>query len=164
MRRALVIGVDPGLTTGVFAVPYIEGIPGAAPIAVQVLGSEGVAPIVTALLQRSAMENLVAVEAFIVGPRASRSSSANAGKVTRDLIRQLRDLVHMPWFSKGTEFVSRPAATVKPWATDKRLEAAGLLEHTTGMHHARDAARHALFAAVHEGLTRDPLSSKAAAR
>jgi hypothetical protein len=162
MRRALVIGVDPGLTTGVFAVPYIEGIAGDALIAVQVLGSEGVVPIVTALLDRSALDSLLAVEAFVVGPRASRSSSAHAGRVTRALIRQLGDLADDE--PQNRTFVSRPAAAVKPWATDKRLEAAGLLAHTTGMHHARDAARHALFAAVHAGLTRDPLSAKAAAR
>jgi hypothetical protein len=162
MNRALVIGVDPGLTTGVFAVPYIEGIAGAEPVAVQVLGAEGVVPIVRALVQRSELDAMLAVEAFVVGPRASRSSSAHAGRVTRALIRQLDDLAHIG--PPRVAFASRPAAAVKPWATDKRLEAAGLLEHTTGMHHARDAARHALFAAVHEGITRDPLSSKAAVR
>jgi hypothetical protein len=54
----------------------------------------------------------------------------------------------------------RAAALVKPWATDRRLTAAGLLDPTAGMGHARDAARHALYAAVHLQLTTDPLSKK----
>jgi hypothetical protein len=59
---------------------------------------------------------------------------------------------------------ARSAADVKPWATDTRLQAAGLLDLTKGMRHARDAARHALFCAVCDfGLT-DPLSRKAGPR
>jgi hypothetical protein len=50
---------------------------------------------------------------------------------------------------------------VKPWATDERLEAAGLLDLTKGMRHARDAARHALFTAVKDGGVPDPLSKHA---
>jgi hypothetical protein len=53
---------------------------------------------------------------------------------------------------------------VKPWATDTRLAAAGLMEPTTGMRHARDAARHALFAAVKTYGLPDPLSARAGAR
>jgi hypothetical protein len=53
---------------------------------------------------------------------------------------------------------------VKPWAVDKRLHAAGLLDMTAGMRHARDAARHALFCAVKDYGLPDPLSSKAGAR
>jgi hypothetical protein len=56
----------------------------------------------------------------------------------------------------------RNASLVKTWATDKRLAAAGLLDATKGMQHARDASRHALYAAVHTGMARDPLSTKAA--
>jgi hypothetical protein len=59
---------------------------------------------------------------------------------------------------------TRAAALVKPWATDKRLHAAGLLDATKGMQHARDASRQALYAAVHMGVTPDPLSRKAVAR
>lgn len=54
--------------------------------------------------------------------------------------------------------VQRNAATVKAWATDQRLEAAGLLEACKGMRHARDAGRHALYAAVADAGLPDPLS------
>jgi hypothetical protein len=53
---------------------------------------------------------------------------------------------------------------VKPWATDERLAAAGLLDPTKGMRHARDAARHALFCAVRDFGLPDPLSAKARTR
>jgi hypothetical protein len=56
--------------------------------------------------------------------------------------------------------VTRTAALVKPWATDKRLVAAGLLDITRGLPHARDGARHALFSAHHDSGAPDPLSSR----
>jgi hypothetical protein len=53
--------------------------------------------------------------------------------------------------------IKRCAADVKPWATDKRLEAAGMLGHTSDMKHANDAARHALYTAKHDARMEDPL-------
>lgn len=157
----LIIGVDPGLTTGVLAM-LVQGRKVSDPIAVQIHGHEGVVPFVRALLERAARDErqpLIAVESFVIGNRAARSSSAAAGKVTRDLIGALQEL-----YAAGCEVVTRPAAAVKPWATDRRLEAAGLLEACVGMGHARDAARHALFAAVKAGLLADPLTRAAVAR
>lgn len=155
---ALVIGVDPGLTTGVFAVEFGDGQQQVGTrTAVQIHGSEGVVPLIQTLLGlRPAADPLLAVEQFVVGARASRSSSAHAGRVTRALVAELHNL--------GAPVFLRNASLVKTWATDKRLEAAGLLDATKGMGHARDAARHALYAAVHCGYTTDPLSRKAAAR
>jgi hypothetical protein len=155
-----VVGVDPGLTTGVFAVEWFDGEHAGLrsdPIAVQVHGSEGVITIVSALLARRPLaEHVLAVEQFVVGARASRSSSAHAGRVTRALISELGEL--------GADVFTRSAAMVKPWATDQRLHAAGLLLATKGMGHARDASRHALYAAVHMGAAQDPLSKKAVSR
>lgn len=152
---ALVIGVDPGLTTGIVAVGWGEdGRIVSGPIAIQVHGSEGVVPLVQTLLARKpTFEPILAVEQFVVGNRAARSSSAHAGRVTRALIAELSEM--------GVDVFTRAAALVKPWATDQRLNAAGLLDPVKGMEHARDAARHALYAAVHAGITVDPLSKKA---
>lgn len=158
MTAAFVIGVDPGLTTGVFAIGYgADLLVRGEPIALQVHGSEGVIPIIQALLARRPLaEPLLAVEQFVVGGRAARSSSAHAGRVTRALIAELHDI--------GQQVFIRNASLVKTWATDKRLAAAGLIDTTKGMSHARDASRHALYAAVHCGVTGDPLSPKAIAR
>lgn len=98
---------------------------------------------------------VVALERFVVG-RGSMKTAA-AGEVTRTLIGKLeREAEDQP----NVVVVRRSAAQVKPWATDERLEAAGLLEATKGMRHARDAARHALYAAVHDGGLPDPLSKE----
>jgi len=53
----------------------------------------------------------------------------------------------------------RPAADVKPWATDRRLAAAGLLAATEKFTDARDAGRHMLFTAVQDAGLPDPLSA-----
>src|SRR5690606_15573006 len=96
---------------------------------------------------------ILAVEKFVVGRRAARSATAKAGEITRNLIGELQALDEAAHL--------RPATQVKAWATDKRLEAAGLLDKTKGMPHARDAARRELYAAVHGGGWRAPLSKKA---
>lgn len=99
---------------------------------------------------------IVAIERFVVGRGSQRSG--RDGEVTRDLIGRLqREAADQP----NVRVVMRSASEVKPWATDVRLGQAGLLEPTKGMRHARDAARHALFAAVKDGGLPDPLSRKA---
>lgn len=164
---AYVIGVDPGLTTGVFAVEWFTGnTPGlrSDPVAVQVHGSEGVIPFVqTMVAHRPGTDIILAVEQFVVGGRAGRSATPHAGRIARALITELQTLALHLVDDRDCSLFTRTAALVKPWATDKRLDAAGLLDATKGMGHARDAARHALYAAVHMGLTADPLS-KAAVR
>jgi hypothetical protein len=97
---------------------------------------------------------VVAVERFVVRSRAGRSSDAQAGEVTRNLIGQLSIMQGL----SSIEVFLRSASEVKPWATDKRLTAAGI-EGLTAMRHAADAARHALFAAVKDCGVRDPLSA-----
>jgi len=96
----------------------------------------------------------VAVERFVVGTRSARSGTAKAGEQTRDLVGELRHVADV----SGCWYVARSASEVKPWATDERLTAAGLTACTHQMRHARDAARHALFAAVKDGRVPDPLS------
>jgi hypothetical protein len=159
MGRALVIGVDPGPTTGIVALPYAGVGEEAAlgwPMVLQ-CDHYSVVYFVRALLDgHTAYRRMLAVEQFVVGPRSSRSGTAEAGRITRRLIGALSTI------DDCTQMVLRPAGQVKPWATDRRLHAAGLLTPTNGMNHARDAARHALYAAVHAGLAADPMSSTAA--
>lgn len=107
---------------------------------------------------------IVQVERFVVGRSSMRS--AGPGEVTRNLIGNFQRLVTEHNAAARTtgygpvSLLERSASQVKPWATDTRLEAAGLLAVTKGMRHAKDAARHALFAAVKDGGLPDPLSTR----
>jgi hypothetical protein len=150
----LVIGVDPGPTTGILALQV-----GKDPVAGQG-NPDGAEAIVDALLGTAEADQvLLAVEQFVIGRGSMRAG--RYGQQTRDLIGVLQALARS---RAKTSLVLRSAAQVKPWATNVRLQAAGLIRPTKGMTHARDAGRHALFAAVHTGLMPDPLSRTAGAR
>jgi hypothetical protein len=101
-------------------------------------------------------ELVIAVERFVVGPRAARSTTAEAGAVTREVVAQVRDWAR----DKGLTCHQRSAAEVKPWASDERLTSAGIWV-PRGMRHAKDAARHALYCAVKDYGLSDPLSRRA---
>lgn len=149
--RRTVIGIDPGGTTGLARIdldahrePRLGQFTGdVVDILAKVEGLLGA---------QDPREVLLAVETFVVGPRAGRSASPQAGALTRLLIGALQGFA----LDRGARFVQRPAGVVKPWATDKRLQAAGL--YLPGKQHARDAARHAIFAAVNDCGFPDPLS------
>lgn len=104
---------------------------------------------------------LVQIEEYVVRRRASRAATAAAGAATRDVLAQLeREAQEQP----NVTVVRRSASHVKPWATDGRLKAVrtngtDLLDVVSHVgRHARDAARHALYAAVKDGGLPDPLS------
>lgn len=155
-----VIGVDPGVTTGVAVFEYGKD-----------LGKQPIVPLYQAdavgtpwLLEQLVKEHtlngtiryhavVIAVESYVAG----RHGKGSEGTVTREFVA-LCDLLASRYNAK---LVRRNAGTVKPWATDARLHRHALFA-TEGMRHARDAARHALFAAVHDFGVPDPLSRKAA--
>lgn len=150
-----VIGIDPGPIPGTVMLT-----PRGRRLDIDVVQcSASVAPTVLYALLSDARACLgeapaiVAIEKFVVG-RASQRSGA-AGGTTRDLVGKLQQIAAD---QPNVTVVMRSASEVKPWATDDRLEKAGLLQATRGMRHAKDAARHALFAAVKGGHLPDPLS------
>ena len=146
-----VLGIDPGPVPGIVLLSYAEH---RLVKAEAVQCSASLAPaIIAELLTLNNTDTLVQTEQFVIGRRAARSSTASAGAETREVIGEIR--------ARWPFTVLRTAGQVKPWATDLRLEAAGLLEATKGMRHAKDAARHALFCAVHDAGVPDPLSRKA---
>lgn len=147
----LIIGVDPGQTTGIFCL-YVIGREIREPTAIQFRGVLSGPERIVESFSDGAPDVLIACESFVVGPRAGKSRSAGAGKAARDIIGALKSI-------EGVPFIEHPAVSVKRWATDKRLAAAGLMASTTGMRHARDAARHALFTAVANRYLTDPLST-----
>lgn len=148
-RELHVLGVDPGPTTGV-AMIETAGT-GLRAMTFQCNGSSAYW-LVSQLLESTEgpADVLLAGERFIIGRGAGARSAA--GTATREVIADLDGLGDWTW---------RTAAEVKPWATDKRLEAAGLLKQCHGMPHAGDACRHALYMAVRDGGYPDPLSARA---
>lgn len=156
MTSLRVIGIDPGPTPGMVVLDLVgDQLLSADPVQTSARLAPG---FLAWLIHGSTGRGIVQVEQFVVGRRATRSSSAHAGAATRMLIGQLEQVSQTALLRPI--FLTRSAAAVKPWATDERLERAGLLDLTKGMRHARDAARHALFAAVHDGALPDPMSKE----
>lgn len=159
----LVIGVDPGPQPGIVALRWS----GALLLNAEAIQcSAGIAPsIVTWLLMEDSHPDLRAVvqtERFVVGRASGRAG--RAGAVTRDLVGAIeREVAFHSHSVSGHDAVTvqENAARVKAWATDIRLAQLGLLELTKGMTHARDGARHTLFASVQHGGVPDPLSKAA---
>lgn len=149
-----ILGLDPGKTTGVALVSFTPDHALQAAYD-QTTDRDGLLNLVTTYL-RGLLVNAVAIEKFVVNRRAGRSSSAQDGEAARDIIGAVRALCDQ----HGVRYIQRPAGVVKPWATDRRLSAAGITQQTKGQGHARDAARHALYAAVRDFHVRDPLSRK----
>ena len=153
-----VIGIDPGPVCGVARLhltPMEE--PGYAidsAEAAQV--TTGLLPVLLRGFDQHGAINAIAIEAFVVGPRAARSKTSAAGTAARDVIGEVK-----AWAREKMPLHIHSAADVKPWATDDRLRAAGVAYAITdGMRHARDAMRHALYTAVLHYNTPDPLSSR----
>jgi hypothetical protein len=152
-----VIGIDPGPVPGFVMLDYRDG---------QLLGADVVqctyhaAPLILGAVLDDLEDHrtIIGLERFVVRGRSGRSATSKAGEQTRDLIGTL---IRVGGQVPPESWHSRAAGEVKPWATDERLEAAGLLDLTKGMRHARDAARHALFTAVKDGGVPDPLSKHA---
>jgi hypothetical protein len=160
-ERLRVFGVDPGPTPGIAMLHYVDGrlahanlVQATWPVSVEIFCS---------LMDNGRAKwpmTLVGCERFVTRGRTDRS-----GRLTLDLVGMLQQLCD----EQEVAFLQRTASQVKTWATDNRLKAVAqprpatgktLLDLTTGMRHARDAARHALFTAVHDGLIPDPLSKK----
>lgn len=152
--RPTVIGVDPGPTPGIGVLdPYgrteaLQTTAGVLLTVVRVLVTN------CPVGEHGGPQALLAAERFVVGNRAARSSTAQAGQTTRDQVGALEALAA----ELGIPCRLRTASEVKRWATDARLAAVGLL--LKGMPHARDAGRHTIFAAVHDAGMADPLSAR----
>lgn len=165
-QTLVILGIDPGPTPGVVRL-VLRSVgdkwsgKSVTPLAdwadVVQCTAGALIPVLNGLHDIPQSTTTLAYEAFVTGRRAARSSTPAAGKATRDVTRDLAAWAAHHDIPSHTY----AAGHVKPWATDERLAAAGLLKMTKGMQHARDGARHALFSAVkHYGLP-DPLSGRA---
>lgn len=156
----VVIGIDTGEVTGIAKLRLrARHIPGRRVIVATECAqvtSGLVIPILNGMLAQieKSARIVIATERFVVGPRAARSSTAKAGTTARDLVTLVR-----AWAGQvDATVVERSAAEVKPWATDERLDRAGLLDAAQKMRHAKDGGRHALFEACKSHNVPDPLS------
>lgn len=105
--------------------------------------------------QRPRVERYFQGEKFVISRGSYRSGSPGAR--TRELAGSAETLA----ITAGCVTTMRSASEAKAWASNGRLEAAGLYDATVGMVHARDAARHALYTACKDANIPDPLSRKA---
>lgn len=112
------------------------------------------------LLPALVADGVIAVERFIPSKLGQRGNAPSARRITLAVIQRCEHYAQ----SFNLRLYLRSAAEVKPWASDQRLLTAGLLVACKGLPHARDGARHALFAAVHDCAMHDPLSTRAGAR
>lgn len=141
------IGCDPGPSTGIVVLVFDDV--GVEWYVFQ-CNSDAAIYLLGFLCQKYA-PRCVSYEAFVPSNRAG-----NKGK-DADTTRRIALQVEVTTAICDSYSVARKAADVKPWATDKRLEK---LKFPMGakFKDARDAARHALYAAVRDGKERDPLA------
>lgn len=155
----LIIGVDPGPTPGIVSRTFSQDQGRwLDDLAVFQCNADAAGFLVDALLCHKSIYDraLVACEEFVVRGRSGRSSTPEAGKATRDLIGRLQQVAS----ANDAPLILRRASDVKPFCSDDRLRAAGLYDPTNGMRHARDAARHLLFAGMRDAGAPDPLRRK----
>lgn len=153
-RVVSVIGVDPGPTTGIAFIDYIDGrIAGS--MRLQVDGMSAVVALEAILARYYSNPEVVVkraagVEEFVTGKSAG--TRGDAATVTRQLELQLTEKLQL-W---NYHVKIRKMADIAGWASDKRLERSGLLGPPE-MRHANDGARHGLYRAVHDLYMPDPL-------
>jgi hypothetical protein len=146
------LGADPGGTTGLLLACWIRGERRPAAVRAWQVQHDGATELLGWILGAyGRVITCAAMEAFMPG-------AGRRDPLTRDLCVALEREAA----GRGVTLRDWPAATVKPWTGDKkgdrRLKEAGLFEVTAGQPHARDSARYALYAAVHDGRLPDPLS------
>jgi hypothetical protein len=151
-----VAGVDPGPTTGIVTLHWATH-PGwkLAEIHAYQCGAASAVKLLGLLLDEYGDSWAAGgIEKFVGG-------NLPDSPVTRRLVAELRAVAA----ERGLVLVARPAATVKPWASDRRLTAAGIWPTVPKkMLDARSAAQIALYSACADAGIPDPLSKKAKAR
>ena len=153
-----IVGIDPGPIVGVclLRTPDSAGRPDVWHAEIAQITPSGLWALIAGW-QEAYRIRAVAAETFVIGPRAARLNAPGASRTTRDVLGGLA--MALP---PEIQRIERRAVDVKAWATDTRLKAAGLLDQTKGMRHARDATRHALYCACRDFGARIPRTAATA--
>jgi len=97
---------------------------------------------------------IAGIEAFDARERSRKMRGFSASAMAA-LIAELEAILD----AAGVPHATYPPATIKDWATGRRLDEAGITDATSGMpDHARDGGRTCLFTACKHAGLRDPLS------
>jgi hypothetical protein len=157
MSGICALAIDPGPVPGFFLALWRPGEKKADWARAYQCNADGAEGLLAMILNvHGSLVTCGQVEEFRTGHGpGTRGHSATA---TREMIPVLVSLAG----EHGVKLAVRHSSQVMPWATDKRLTAAGVLDATTALVHARAASRHCLFAAVHDGGLPDPLSKRTA--
>ena len=126
---AFVIGIDPGPSTGIAVLDLTVPVLAAGAEAFQVNASAACWLLQQILGTSGLAARRVTVRGGIEGfaPGHGAGSVVRAG-LTRDQVRELEDVAA----AYGAVLSERYMGRVKPWASDTRLEKAGLLALTAG--------------------------------
>lgn len=141
------LGIDPGPSTGI---AVYSTTPGDDRWSVFQCNGQAAFWFISALIT-AYKPCIIAIEEFEV-----RNNGGTQGK-DAELTRQIANHVQGLSGSHGIRTVTRKPGMVKPWATDKRLTKT-MFPLGAKFKDARDAGRHALYAAVRDGVESDPLA------
>lgn len=146
------VGIDPGPSTGV--VVLVIGADGSwSWMAFQVNGEAAFWLIES--IYRDYCPRVVAIEEFI--PTSKAGTTGKDAQLTRRIADHAYQLALTIKRNPAAHARKRNAGMIKPWASDHRLRKAGFPLGAKFLD-ARDAARHAMYAAVYDGKERDPLA------
>jgi hypothetical protein len=156
--RVTALGIDPGDVTGMLLASWAPGQRRADFARAFQCDRESAPDLLRWILRDHGYTiSCGQVEEFRSGSRSVRLRGTNATAI-RDEVAELTGIAADFGPACGVVLTARPAVTVKKWASDARLQAAGLLDVTAGQTHARDAARHCIYCATHDRGRSDPLS------
>jgi hypothetical protein len=165
VRLVSVVGADPGPTSGVCLLDYDLDAPTGdrkpALVTMFQADDEYVLAVLEAVLRDRTDDRVIkrfaGVEAF--RSRRSAGSTGKDAETTRQGVMTLTETLQL----YGYKVKIRPAGDVKPWATDKRLVAAGM-KGSAGIHgksrDAYDGGRQAIYCARWDAFMKDPLQKE----
>jgi len=157
MSGICALGIDPGPVPGFFLALWRPGEKKADWARAYQCNADGAEGLLAMILSvHGSLITCGQIEEFRTGRGpGTRGRSATA---TRDMIAALLGTIDRESLLK---LAVRHSSAVMPWSADKRLAAAGILDATAQLPHARAASRHALYCAAHDGGLPDPLSRRA---